>query len=70
LAFIIEKLDVFSKFIDRKLIKKAVGRYRKLITTPEARFPKLDEIIAEFARHNFNEYAKLAEYEPNYATTL
>ncbi|MHA2380758.1 MAG: hypothetical protein ACXADS_15920 [Candidatus Thorarchaeota archaeon] len=67
LAYIIEKLDPFSKFIDRRLIKRAVGRYRKLITTPEARYPKLNDIIEEFANHDLRLYAQLAEYEPDYA---
>lgn len=66
-AYIILYLDVLAPYLDRKFIKKAVSRIRKLTTTPEAKYPKLEEIIVEIRKIDIKETVKLAKFEPLYA---
>lgn len=52
------KIGVLSLLVSEKKQKKAISRYRKLITTPEAKYPKVDEIQAEFVRYNLTDFIK------------
>jgi len=51
------KMELLSLLVPVKAQKKAIGRYRKLLTQPEKHFPIAEEMRSEFVRYDLKKFA-------------
>ena len=68
LEYLQSKIEVLDPFIPKKTLRSGISRIRKLITTPEARYPKRPEMYQQFLNVDFQKVAQLVEFTPQYAT--